>query len=76
MTEKEYLEFKSRIAMGDELNFYYKDDEYWISHNPGKSYLSRTKDHYSQEFNGHKELFEKATIEGMRISKIYPKLKW
>lgn len=20
--------------MGDELNFYYKGDEYWISHNP------------------------------------------
>jgi len=76
MTEKEYVEFKSIIAMGDELNFYYKGDEYWISHNPGKSYLSRTKDHYSQEFNGYKELFEKATIEGIKISEIYPKLKW
>lgn len=59
MTEKEYLEFKNTIAMGDELNFYYKNDEYWISHNPGKSYLSRTRDSYTQEFNGYEELFKK-----------------
>ncbi len=60
MTEKEYLEFKNTIAMGDELNFYYKNDEYWISHNPGKSYLSRTRDSYTQEFNGYEELFKKS----------------
>ena len=76
MTEKEYLAFKSHLAMNDELNFYYKDDEYWISHNPGKSYLSRTKDQYSQEFNGYEELLEKATIAGMKISEIYSELKW
>lgn len=76
MTEKEYLEFKDIIAMGDEPNFYYKNDEYWISHNPGKSYLSRTRDQYTQEFSGYEELFEKATIEGIKLSEIYPKLKW
>ncbi|MET4559660.1 hypothetical protein ABIA69_000803 [Lysinibacillus parviboronicapiens] len=76
MTEKEYLEFKNTIAMGDELNFYYKNDEYWISHNPGKSYLSRTRDSYTQEFNGYEELFEKATIDSIKISDIYPSLKW
>lgn len=76
MTEKEYLAFKSHLAMNDELNFHYKDDEYWISHNPGKSYLSRVKDQYSQEFNGYQELLEKATIEGIRISEIYSELKW
>ncbi|WP_107924374.1 hypothetical protein [Lysinibacillus parviboronicapiens] len=76
MTEKEYLEFKNTIAMGDELNFYYKNDEYWISHNPGKSYLSRTRDSYTQEFNGYEELFKKATIDSIKISDIYPSLKW
>ncbi len=76
MTEKEYLEFKNLIAIGEELNFYYNNDEYWISHNPGKSYLSRTRDHYSQEFNGYEELFEKATIEGIKFSEIYPMLIW
>lgn len=76
MTEKEYLEFKNLISIGEEFNFYYKNDEYWISHNPGKSYLSRTRDQYSQEFNGYEELFEKATIEGIKFSEIYPELKW
>ncbi|TKI51336.1 hypothetical protein [Lysinibacillus varians] len=76
MTEKEYLEFKSLLEMNDELNFYYKDEEYWISQSRGKSYLSRVKDHYSQEFNGYKELLKKGTIEGMKISEIYPKIKW
>jgi len=47
MTEKEYLEFKNLISMGDELNFYYKNDEYWISHIQDKSFLSRTKDSYT-----------------------------
>ncbi|MFJ8088794.1 hypothetical protein ACIQ7N_11380 [Lysinibacillus sp. NPDC095746] len=75
MGEKEYLEFKKLISMGDELNFYYKEDEYWISHSLEKSFLSRTKDSYTQEFNGYNELFENATIEGIGISKIYPKLR-
>lgn len=39
MTEKEYLEFKNLISMGDELNFYYKNDEYWISHIQDKSFF-------------------------------------
>ncbi|CAM5202285.1 hypothetical protein [Lysinibacillus sphaericus] len=76
MTEKEYLEFKSLLEMNDELNFYYKGEEYWISHNRGKSYLSRVKDQHSQEFNGYEELLEKGTIEGMKISEIYPEIKW
>ena len=56
--------------MGDELNFYYKNDEYWISHIQDKSFLSRTKDSYTQEFCGHKELFEHATIESKKISEV------
>ncbi|MFJ6209062.1 hypothetical protein [Lysinibacillus sp. NPDC092081] len=75
MTEKEYLEFQKLISMGDELNFYYKNDEYWISHSPSKSFLSRTKDSYTQVFSGYKELFENVTIEGINISEIYPELK-
>lgn len=76
MTENEYLEFISHLAMNDELNFSYKDDDYWISHNPGKSYLTRSKDQYSQEFNGYEELLEKGTIGGMKISEIYSEIKW
>ena len=75
MTEKEYLEFKNLISMGDELNFYYKNDEYWISHIQDKSFLSRTKDFYTQEFCGHKELFEHATIESKKTSEVYPELR-
>ena len=76
MIEKEYLDFKSLLEMNDELNFYYKGEEHWISHNRGKSYLSRVKDQYSQEFNGYEELLEKGTIERMKIAEIYPELKW
>ncbi len=43
MTEKEYLEFKNLISMGDELNFYYKNDEYWISHIQDKSFFIQNK---------------------------------
>ncbi|MCL1703050.1 hypothetical protein [Lysinibacillus sp. Bpr_S20] len=76
MTKEEFEEFKSLIAIGEEFNFDFKNDEYWISHNGDKSFLSRTRDHYTQEFNGYEELFEKATIEGIKISELYPNLKW
>lgn len=76
MTEKEYLEFKSHLEMNDELNFYYKGEELWISHSRGKSYLTIVKDQFSQEFNGYEELHENGIIEGMKISEIYPDLKW
>ncbi|GLC88468.1 hypothetical protein [Lysinibacillus piscis] len=77
MTEEAYKKLQSLIAIGEELNFYYKNDEYWISYGrDGESYLARSRDHYTQEFSNYEELFEKATIEGIKISEIYPKITW
>ncbi|GLC88510.1 hypothetical protein [Lysinibacillus piscis] len=79
MTEEEYREFQSRIANGEEFNFLYKEKEYWISHGQnGESFLSTSsgRHHYYQKFDDTEELFEEGTIEGIKLSDIYPELKW
>lgn len=76
MTENEYLNLQSAIAMGEELNFYYNNDEYWISNNPGEHYLTRSRGQYTQVYASCEELFEKGTIEGIKLSEIYSKLRW
>ena len=70
-----YTELIKRIDWGEEVFFYYNDNEYWISQNPGKRYLTRSKDSYTQEFNTAEELFKYGKVEGKSIIEIWNLIK-
>jgi hypothetical protein len=74
MSLEEFIELQKSINIGEERSFEYKSNGYWISQNPGKCYLTRIRDSYTQEFNSPKELFEKATIDGHFLCDLYLKL--
>ncbi|WP_332692977.1 hypothetical protein [Halalkalibacter lacteus] len=74
MRLEEFIELQKSVNIGEEISFEYKNDRYWISQNPGKCYLTRVSDSYTQEFNSPKELFEKATIDGRTLSELYLEL--
>lgn len=76
MTAKEFIEFQERIANGEEFSFTYKNNEYWISHNPGECYLTRVRGSYTQEFETSETLFKKGTIEGRLLSEISMDIDW
>ena len=70
-----YDELVECIGWGYELFFYYNDDKYWISQNPGKRYLTRAKDSYTQEFDSAEELFKYGRVEGKSILEIWDLIK-
>ncbi|MFJ8257402.1 hypothetical protein ACIQ4Z_08920 [Peribacillus asahii] len=76
MSLNEFIELKERVAIGEEFSFNYKNDEYWISQNPDRYYLTRVKDSFTQEFNTSEVLFENGTIEGRLLSEIYMDIDW
>ncbi|UTR13511.1 hypothetical protein MM221_12840 [Salipaludibacillus sp. LMS25] len=63
------------VSCGMEYNFYLKDEEYWISHNESKYYLTRVKDSYSQAFATSEELFKKGRIDGASLIELWDKIK-
>lgn len=70
----DYQEFKDRVDMGEEFQFYFQEDSYWVSHNAEGFYLTREKDSYSQAFLSAIELFEKGTIEGKTLFELWEQL--
>ncbi|MDA1475400.1 hypothetical protein [Bacillus changyiensis] len=60
-------EFKERIEMGEEFQFYYLDESYWISQNEKGLYLTRESDNNSQSFRTTDELFERAEIAKKKL---------
>lgn len=67
-------EFKERVEMGEEFQFYYLDESYWISQNDEGLYLTRERDSNSQSFKTTDELFEKGTIDNKKIKEIWDKI--
>ncbi|UOY88645.1 hypothetical protein [Bacillus glycinifermentans] len=67
-------EFKERIEMGEEFQFYYLDESYWISQNEEGLYLTRERDSNSQPFKTTDELFEKGTIDNKKIKEIWDEI--
>ncbi|WP_245640150.1 hypothetical protein [Paenibacillus dakarensis] len=43
----EYAELVQRVGWGEEFQFYYKNEQYWISTNEEGYYLTRGKDSYT-----------------------------
>jgi hypothetical protein len=76
MTKNEFEEFQERIGWGEEFNFYYKDEEYWISQNLDGYYLTKGKGSFTQGFNTIEQLFQKGTIQGKLLSEIYEEIDW
>lgn len=69
MTEKEWQEFRFSVEVEEqELAFYYKDEQWWISRLYGedKSYLltPHSKNSYTQEFRTAAELFTNGIVDG------------
>ncbi|KAA6452079.1 hypothetical protein C6W27_01745 [Bacillus paralicheniformis] len=60
--------------MGEEFQFYYLDESYWISQNDEGLYLTRERDSNSQSFKTTDELFEKGTIDNKKIKEIWDKI--
>lgn len=69
----EYVELKDMVKHGMEYNFYFENEEYWISHNDDGYYVTRVRDSYSQEFKTSEELFLKAKINKKTISALWMK---
>ena len=76
MTKDEFKEFQERIGWGEEFNFYYQDEEYWISQNSDGCYLTKVKGLFTQEFNTKEQLFQRGTINGKRLSELYQDIDW
>lgn len=80
MNEKEWKEFKEGIVDEEqELNFFYKSEEWWISRLYGeeKSYLlTCSKDSYTQVFRTAEELFNKGIIDGKRFLERVSDFEW
>ena len=77
MKHKQYIHLQKMIDMGEEINFKYKTDEYWISRTPDKKYhLTRVRDANTQSFDHSQTLFEKARIDGKSFDEIYPDIPW
>jgi hypothetical protein len=69
-----FKEFKERVEMGEEFQFYYLNESYWISQNHEGFYLTREKDGYSQSFSSAEELFENAKINDRKIIEIWSEI--
>ncbi|MFP7170750.1 hypothetical protein [Terribacillus halophilus] len=68
-------EFKQRVAMGEEFQFYYKNESYWISRNKEGFYLTRVQDSYSQSFKTSEELFREGRIEKKTFHEIWDEIE-
>ncbi|MDQ0917052.1 hypothetical protein [Paenibacillus sp. V4I5] len=68
----DFEELKQRVGWGEEFQFYYKDQSYWISRNVQGFYLTRVSDSCTQSFSTAEDLFEFGKIEGNSIAEIWP----
>ena len=76
MSLNEFIELKERVANGEEFNFNYKNDDYWISQNLDGYYLTRVRGSFTQEFGTSEALFENGLIERRLLSEIYMEIDW
>lgn len=70
-----YEDIKERVGWGEEFLFRYNNDEYWISQNESKRYLTRVRGSFTQEFQTTEELFEKGRVEGKTLLEIWDEIK-
>lgn len=71
----DFDEFAQRVAMGEEFQFYYKNEGYWISRNNESFYLTRVQDSSSQTFKTSEDLFKEGRIENKTIHELREELE-
>ncbi|AHC19231.1 MULTISPECIES: hypothetical protein [Paenibacillus] len=71
----EYNELVERFEMGEEFQFYYKNDSYWISQNEEEYFLTRQRDSFSQSFESARELFNNGKIEDKTILELWDSIE-
>ncbi|SFQ99883.1 MULTISPECIES: hypothetical protein [unclassified Paenibacillus] len=71
----EYNELVERFEMGEEFQFYYKNDSYWISQNEEEYFLTRQRDSFSQSFESARELFDNGKIEDKTILELWDSIE-
>ncbi|KAB8139466.1 hypothetical protein F9U64_00075 [Gracilibacillus oryzae] len=71
----DYEELKQRVAMGEEFQFYYRNQSFWISRNKNGYYLTRVRDSYSQSFKTSNELFVDGRIDGKSIQELWKEIE-
>ncbi|MGY3779295.1 hypothetical protein [Isobaculum melis] len=71
-----YEELVKTLAYGEEYNFYYNNEEYWISKNKEGNYLTKVIDGTTQSFANSDELLEKAKIDGKTIKELWHVIKY
>lgn len=67
----EYEQMADSLAYGEEYNFYYKNEEYWLSKNQEGHYLTKVSDGETQEFKTSEDLLGTARINGKLIIEIW-----
>ncbi|MGN8228298.1 hypothetical protein ACWGXJ_08350 [Paenibacillus sp. S33] len=67
----EYNELVERFEMGEEFQFSYKNDSYWISQNEEGYFLTRERDSFSQSFESARELFTLGKIDDKTILELW-----
>ena len=70
-----YNDFMEIVAMGEEFDFIFEGEQYWISHNHDGYYLSRCSDSYTQEFKTSDDLFRNARVNGKSIIELWGVLR-
>lgn len=70
----DYKEFKARVELGEEFQFYFQEESYWVSQNAEGYYLTRETDSDSQSFTSANDLFEKGTIEGKTLFELWEQI--
>lgn len=70
----DYQEFKERVEMGEEFQFFYREESYWVSQNDAGFYLTRERDSDSQSFVTANDLFEKGTIDGRTLLELWEQI--
>ncbi|MEC0233212.1 hypothetical protein P4H71_02420 [Paenibacillus kribbensis] len=71
----EYTELVERLEMGEEFQFYYKNDSHWISQNEEEYFLTRERDSFSQSFESARELFANGKIDDKTILELWDNLE-
>jgi len=66
-----YEEMANSLSFGEEYNFYYNNEEYWISKNKEGNYLTKVSDGSTQCFPNSEELLENAKIDGKTIKELW-----
>ncbi|WP_182200415.1 hypothetical protein [Paraliobacillus salinarum] len=77
MNDQQFAQLQQLVKIGEEINFDYNDEEYWISHTPdGLCHLTRVTDSFTQTFNNVDSLFNNAKLKNKNLNLLYPYIQW